>query len=205
MIPLWFRLSWLALLVVLVPVYLHEYGPLNFLWLSSVALVGGCVAAWLESRRLASMLLVAVLLPELVWVLDLALSLLLLGNPVIGAVHYMYNPDIPLHVRLLSLYHLPLPFALLWMVWRLGYDQRAWLWWLPVGWGFLLASYLVAAPERNINWVKGPVGRTQEWVAPELWLAFVMLFLAGLWWLTHRLVLWLDARAGTFSPDGPRR
>ncbi len=200
MIPLWFKLSWLAFLAVLVPVYLQEYGPLNFLWLSSIALVGGCVAAWLENRRLASMLLVAVLLPELVWVLDLVLSLLLLGNPVIGAVHYMYNTDIPLHVRLLSLYHLPLPFALLWMVWRLGYDAQAWKWWLPIGWGVLLASYAVAEEGGNLNWVLGPHGQPQEWVAPELWLAFVVLFCTVMWWLTHRLVRWVYRWFGGARP-----
>ncbi|WP_019623503.1 hypothetical protein [Thioalkalivibrio thiocyanoxidans] len=204
MIPLWFKLVYLAFLMVLVPVYLAEYGPLNFLWLSNIALLGGCMAAWLESRRLAGMLLVAVAVLEMGWVADFVLSLVLLGNPPFGTVDYMYDPDTPLHVRLLSLYHLPLPFVLIWMVWRLGYDPRVWRNWVPLGLILLLISYVLSTPEDSVNWALGPAGHPQEWMAPELWIGLVMISCVIVWWLTHRLALWGFGRAGRVVQPGHR-
>jgi len=37
----------------------------------------------------------------------------------------MFNPDVPLFVRGLSSFHGWLPFVLMWLVWRPGYDRRA--------------------------------------------------------------------------------
>lgn len=188
MIPLWFKLAYLAFVAVLVPVYLLEHGWMNFLWLSNVALFGGLVAAWLESPRLASMMLVAVLLLETGWIVDFLGSLLLLGTTPFGAVDYMYNPDIALHVRLLSLYHLLLPLVLLWLVWRLGYDRAAWKLWMPMGLLVLVLSFLLSSPERNVNWVWGPGGEPQQWMPPEAWLGVVLIFCGLVWWITHLLV-----------------
>ena len=38
-IPLWLKLAYSAFVAVLVPYYLHQYGPLNFLWFCDVALL----------------------------------------------------------------------------------------------------------------------------------------------------------------------
>lgn len=196
MIPLWFKLAYLAFVAVLVPVYLLEHGWMNFLWLSNVALFGGLVAAWLESPRLASMMLVAVLLLETGWIVDFLGSLLLLGTTPFGAVDYMYNPDIALHVRLLSLYHLLLPLVLLWLVWRLGYDRAAWKLWMPMGLFVLVLSFLLSSPERNVNWVWGPGGEPQQWMPPEAWLGVVLIFCGLVWWITHLLVEHVGRRWG---------
>lgn len=196
MIPLWFKLAYLAFVAVLVPVYLLEHGWMNFLWLSNVALFGGLVAAWLESPRLASMMLVAVLLLETGWIVDFLGSLLLLGTTPFGAVDYMYNPDIALHVRLLSLYHLLLPLVLLWLVWRLGYDRAAWKLWMPMGLLVLVLSFLLSSPERNVNWVWGPGGEPQQWMPPEAWLGVVLIFCGLVWWITHLLVEHVGRRWG---------
>lgn len=196
MFPLPFKLVYLAFVILLVPVYAVEHGWLNFLWLSNVALIGGLVAAWLEDRRLASMLLVAVAMPELAWVVDFVLSLILGGSAPLGIVHYMYNPEIPLFVRLLSLYHLPLPFVLIWMVWRLGYDPDAWKPWLAAGWAILLLTYLLSAPDQNVNWVWGPVGEPQQWMPPIAWLGLVMVICGVVWWVTHRIAMFVFRRTG---------
>ncbi|AGA32841.1 putative transmembrane protein [Thioalkalivibrio nitratireducens DSM 14787] len=204
MIPLWFKLAYLAFIVVLVPVYSVEHGLVNFLWLSNVALLGGLLAAWLESARVASMVLLAVLLPELGWIVDFLGSLLLLGPTPLGVVDYMYNPEIALFVRLLSLYHLLLPFVLLWLVWRLGYDRAAWKLWIPIGLSILLLSFLFSSPERNVNWVWGPGGEPQEWMSPHAWLMVVMVFCAVLWWATHVLVGHVLRRVADRAPPRVR-
>lgn len=189
MIPLWFRLCYLIFVAMLVPAYALEYGPVHFLWFSNVALIGGLLAAWLESPRLASMMAVAVALLEIPWVFDFLLSLALGGSTPLGIVDYMYNPDIALHLRLLSLYHLLLPFVLLWMVWRLGYDREAWKIWVSAGCTILLLSVWLPSPERNINWVWGPWGQAQDWTSPYVWFGIVLTVCLSAWWLTHRVLL----------------
>ena len=189
MIPLWFKLSYLVFVVALVPAYTLEHGLVNFLWFSNVALLGGLLAAWMESRRLASMMAVAVALLEMGWIFDFLLSLALGGPTPLGIVDYMYDPDIARHVRLLSLYHLLLPFVLFWMVWRLGYDREAWEVWVFVGCAILLLSFWLSTPERNINWGWGPGGQAQEWTSPYVWLGIVLAVCCAAWWLTHRALL----------------
>ena len=189
MIPLWFKLSYLVFVVALVPAYTLEHGLVNFLWFSNVALMGGLLAAWLESRRLASMMAVAVALLEMAWIFDFLLSLALGGPTPLGIVDYMYDPDIALHVRLLSLYHLLLPFVLFWMVWRLGYDREAWKIWVSAGCAILLLSFWLSSPERNINWVWGLGGHAQEWTSPYVWLGIVLAVCFAAGWLTHRALL----------------
>lgn len=39
----------------------------------------------------------------------------------------MFEASPPRYLRALSLFHVPLPIGLLWLVTRLGYDRRAWL------------------------------------------------------------------------------
>ena len=126
MIPLWLKISHTLFVAVLVPVYWLRYGPANFLWACDIALLVTVVALWRESRLLASMMAVAVLLPELLWNLDFFLRLIT-GRDVIGldATGYMFNPQPPLPVRLLSLFHVFLPPLFLWLVRRLGYQARA--------------------------------------------------------------------------------
>lgn len=194
MLPLWFKISYLAFVVLLIPVYILQYGPVNFLWFSNVALMGGLLAAWLESRTIASMMLVSVALLELGWIADFLIGLLLGGTTPIGLVAYMFNPEIPLLVRGLSLYHLPLPFVLFWMVWRLRYDTEAWRPWILIGWGILILTYFLTTPDRNVNWVLGPVGEEQRWMPDWLWLVIVMAGCALIWWLTHKLLTIILAR-----------
>lgn len=202
MLPLGFKLAYTAFVAVLLPVYADEHGWVNFLWFSNVALLGGLLAAWTESARLAGMFVIAVVLLELIWLLDFLIGLVLGGNPVFGLVDYMFDPLLPLHVRLLSLYHVPMPFVLLWMTWRLGYDPRAWRYWVPAGWIILLATFFLSNPRDNVNWVYGPVGEGQQVLPAWLWLAILMLACAAIWWLTHRLLLWGMRRFGRVMSAG---
>lgn len=187
-LPLWPKLLYTAFVMVLVPVYTLAYGLLNFLWFSNLALFTGLAAIWLENRWLVSAALVAVLLPETVWIIDFLASLPT-SQPPLGLVEYMHDSTIPLAIRALSLYHLPLPFVLLWMVWRLGYEPRAWNHLLlPAGYTVLLLSLWMSTPESSVNWVLGPWREPQPWMHPMLWFSLVVAGSTVLWWLTHQLV-----------------
>lgn len=176
-------------MVVLLPVSVHQYGWLNLLWLSNLALVAGLAALWLEGPRIASMIAVAVLIPELGWIVGYISGLLRGGDPWLGVTAYMFNPDIPIGVRALALYHVVLPWLILWMVWRLGYDRGAFRQWLPLGWALLLLSWLLTGSERNLNWTWGPLDPTAG-LAPRLgWLLILGGCATLVWWLTHLALL----------------
>jgi hypothetical protein len=168
------QLAYTLFLAVLVPAYWDFYGPANFLWICDLALLISAAALWGQSRFLASMQLVAVLLPSLIWVADL-LTRLATGRFLTGWTHYMFRADIPLFIRGLSLFHGWFPLLLLWAVGRLGYDGRGWQAQTVLTWAVLPVCYFFTAPVRGLNGVFGPGGQPQTWVAPEVWLALMML------------------------------
>src|SRR5436853_4057131 len=69
-IPLYLKLLLTAFVAVLVPFYLHAYGPTNFLYFCDVALLMTLAALWLESPLLVSMAAVGITLPQTLWVVD---------------------------------------------------------------------------------------------------------------------------------------
>jgi hypothetical protein len=190
-IPLAVKLAYTAFVAALVPCYGAFYGPANFLWLCDIALLMTVVALWCESPFLASMALVAVLMPCLAWLADF-LCRLTTGVFLTRMTHYIFLPSqqVPLHIRAFSLYHAWLPFLLLWGVWRLGYDRRAWLAQVLLTWAVLPVCYWFTNPSRALNGVFGPSGEhEQTWMAPGLWLALVMLLYPVCVYLPAHLVL----------------
>lgn len=176
MIPLSIKIACTLFVAVLVPVYWVHNGPAHFLWWSDIALLTLVVALWRESRLLASMMAVAVLLPELAWNLDFFTRLIAgRGLTDLDATGYMFNPAQPLWLRGLSLFHVFLPLLLVWMLYRLGYDRRAWLAATLLCWVVLPATYLFTDPARNINWVFGWGDQSQTWLPAPLYLAGLML------------------------------
>ena len=67
-IPLAAKVAGAAFLAVLIPIYLHTYGPANFLWFCDTALVLTVAGMWLESSLLISMCSVGILLGDWIWV-----------------------------------------------------------------------------------------------------------------------------------------
>ena len=153
-VTLGFALLFTAMTAVIVPVYYVKHGPANFLWFSDLALFGLLAALWLENATIASMVALAVLIPEMVGVASFVGGLVF-GNSFSTLAAYMFDASIPRYLRALSLFHLALPPAIVWMLYRYGYDPRA----LPattlVAWLVLPASLALAPPEKNINWVRG--------------------------------------------------
>jgi hypothetical protein len=195
-ISLWVKVVYTLFLAVLIPVYWHHYGPANFLWFSDLSLFLGLPALWLESPFLASMAAVSVLLPELVWLVDF-LGQLLTGYQLVGLAAYMFDARLPRYLRALSLFHVPLPFFLVWLVWKLGYDRWAWLAQVPLCWLVLLATYFFTDPNENINWAFGPGPRPQHRLPSWAYLLVVMLFFPACIYLPTHLVL-----QAVFPPPG---
>lgn len=166
------KLAYAAFVCLLVPVYWRAYGPGNFLWFSDIALFVTLVALWARSALLASMAAVGVLALELLWTIDF-----LTGGRLVGLAGYMFDPDKPLYLRGLSMFHLLLPPILLWLLYRLGYDRRALVAQTILAWIVLPLTYLTTDPEQNINWVFGPGVNPQDRISPSLYLGLQMIAL----------------------------
>src|SRR5262245_5013467 len=132
-LPLWSKLLFTAFVTVLVPYYWRAYGPTNFLYYCDLALFFPLAAFWTEKSIFASMPAVGILLPQAIWCTDFLSTAV--GRPITGMTGYMYDPGLSPFTRGLSFFHFWLPFLLGWMVWRLGYDRRAFLGWTVLPWG----------------------------------------------------------------------
>jgi hypothetical protein len=200
-IPLWVKWLYTAFVGVLVPHYLRSYGPTNFLYYCDIALFMALAAVWSERPLWASMPAVGILLPQALWMIDLiGVSA---GLPVTGMTAYMFDPGIPLFTRALSLFHFWLPLFLVWLVWRLGYDRRAFWAWTVLAWALMLVCYfLMPAPPApannpnlpvNINYVYGlSDSGPQNWMPALVYLTLLMVGLPLCMFLpTHLLLSWI--------------
>jgi hypothetical protein len=200
LIPLWLKLAYTAFVVVLVPYYWTTYGPTNFLYFCDVALLMTVPALWLESPLLASMPLVGILVPQLIWQVDFLAGLF--GVELTGMTAYMFNENLSLFARGLSFFHFWLPLLLLAIVWRLGYDRRALAGWTVLAWALQLVCYFAmpAPPPSadnpnlpvNINYVYGfSDNAAQTWAPPGVFFALMMIGLPVLVFVpTHFLLRW---------------
>ena len=161
---LW-KIAYTVFVLLIVEIWRRHYGWRNLLWFSDIALIGAVPAWWFESAAITSVLAVAVLLPELLWNVDFVLRLAL-RRRVTGLTDYMFEPERPRLLRGLSLFHVPLPFLLLWLLAEYGYDASVGLpGAIMLGAVVLPWSRMVSTPERNINWTHGLGARRSAWPA----------------------------------------
>lgn len=223
LIPLWVKIAYTAFMAVLLPIYLKNYGPTNFLYFCDVAAIMTVAAIWLESPLLLSAALVGIFLPQMLWVIDFLVEVAgrLVGQDwhLTGMTKYMFKP--PFFLRFLSFFHFWLPFLLLWLVWRVGYDRRGVLLWSAMMWVLLTVCYAwmpPPSPEKdpitqaqlrepnipvNINYVYNIASdeKPQEWMDPDLYLAAYMAALMVIYVVTHLMFApWIPAPARRASP-----
>jgi len=180
-IPDWFR--WVALLWLAVwfAAYWHAWGLANFLHLCDIAVILTCIGLFTNNALLVSSQAISSVLIDLVWTLDVT-ARFFLGHHLIGGTEYLFNAATPLWARLLSLFHIVLPFILLWSLARLRYDRRGWKLQSAILLPVLIASRFVT-PEQNLNFaVKDPFLHRSYGPAPThlaityLFLVFVVYF-----------------------------
>jgi hypothetical protein len=197
-LPLILKLSFTGFMAVLVPVYWHYYGPTNFLYFCDMALFITLAAVWMENKILASMAAVGILIPQLLWCADFGAHLF--GSNLVGMTDYMFNPKRPLFLRGLSLFHGWLPFMLIYMVGKLGYDRRAFAGWTFLAWASMLFAYAFLPPAGavlpnpqtpvNVNYVYGlSDSAPQTWMPSYAWLATMMGTLPVVFYLPAHLTL----------------
>ena len=186
-IPLSAKVAVTVFLAVLVPIYLRTYGPTNFLWFCDAALLLTVAGMWWESPLLISMCAVGILLPQCLWLADFGCNLL--GIHFLGLTGYMFDQQLPLFTRGLSLFHGWLPLLLVWLLFRLGYDKRALFAWTGLAAALGFVCYFFTPPAGahpadpdlpiNINYLYGfSDQQPQHWVNQNF---YVVLWLGVLW------------------------
>ena len=155
------KLLYSAFMAVLIPVYLYRYGWTNFLYFCDLALLLALAGLWLDDPLPISMSAVGILLPQTLWVADYIFNLF--GLRTTGLTNYMFESHRSRFLRGLSLFHGWLPFLLLYLVWEMGYDGRAFVAWTALSCVVLPICYFLmpkAQPDPgmtpvNINLVWG--------------------------------------------------
>jgi len=207
-IPLAAKVAGTAFLAVMVPVYLHTYGPTNFLWFCDAALILTVAGMWLESSLLISMCAVGILLPQCLWLADFGSHLL--GFHFLNLTSYMFDPHLPPFTRGLSLFHGWLPLLLVWLLIRVGYDKRALSAWTILVTALVLICYFFTPPAGahlanhntpiNLNYVYGfNDQQPQQWVNQNLY----VVLLVGVLWLVAFLPTHLALRK-IYAAASPR-
>jgi hypothetical protein len=188
-VPLWLKLAYTAFLAVMIPIYWLNYGPTNFLYFCDVALLLTLVGIWKEDALLISIPAVGILMPQFLWCVDYIVQFA--GGKMTGMTAYMFNEKSSLFLRGLSFFHGWLPFLLLYLVRKLGYDVRAAIGWSVICVMLCLTAYFLMPPAgavlaspnipRNINYVFGmDDAKPQSMLPPILYLGAWMAALIGI-------------------------
>ena len=197
-IPLWLKTAYTAFLAVMIPVYWINYGPTNFLYFCDIALLLTLVGIWREDALLISLPAVGILLPQALWCVDFLVQLC--GGRITGMTGYMFEEHRSLFLRGLSLFHGWLPFLLIYLVRKTGYDRRAFAGWTIITVALCLIAYfllpeagaVLADPKipRNINYVFGmDDAKPQELLPAPVYLAAWITALIGIIFVpTHFLL-----------------
>ena len=152
-LPLWLKIAWTVWLMVWAPVYWRQYGAQNFLFFCDLGNVLIGIGLWLESALIFSWVAAGLLFFQMLYIIDLA-GALISGRHWIGGTEYMFDPGLPLYIRLLSLFHVVTPPLLLWAIWKLGYDGRGWKFQTLMAWIVVPINHFWR-PEQNVNWARG--------------------------------------------------
>jgi hypothetical protein len=201
-IPLWLKIGYTLWVIAWIILYARFVTWQHYLWLCHLGNVVIVIGLWTENGLLLSWQALSLLFADLVWTIDFLIGLTF-GQTPLGSAWYMFAPeaDFPRLQKALALFHLFLPMLLIWCVWRFGYDRRAL--WLQVATCVIIfpISFLVSAPDDNINWVYGPFGNVQHTVSPPLYLlAAIPAYLLVLYGPSHLLLCLLAPRPRGRTP-----
>ena len=190
-IPLWLKIAWTVWVLCWIPIYWRQYGAQNFLYFCDLGNLIIAVGLWTESALLFSSQAVGLLLFQTLYCIDLV-GALASGRHLIGGTEYMFDPGLPLYVRLLSLFHVVTPPLLLWAIWRLGYDPRGWKLQTLICWVVVTINHFWR-PQMDVNWARGLFFREQHVMPGWLYLlGYLVVVPAVVYWPTHRtLMLWV--------------
>jgi hypothetical protein len=173
--------------------YWRQIGAQNFLFFCDLGNVLIGIGLWLESPLIFSWAASGLLLFQTIYTVDFA-GALLTAHHIVGGTEYMFDPALPLTIRLLSLFHVVTPPLLLWAIWRLGYDRRGWKFQTLMSW-VVVPINSFWRPQHDVNWARGLFFHEQH-VMPGS--AYLVLYLVAVpllvYFPTHLFLKWLTQR-----------
>jgi len=217
-VPLWLKLGWTVWVIAWVPLYWKQYGAQNFLFFCDLGNLFIMAGLWLESSLIFSWQATGLLLFQTLYIVDLVGAVLTAGftvgshvggrhleRHIIGGTEYMFDPNLPLSIRLLSLFHVVTPPLLLWAIWRLGYDRRGWLCQTLTAWIVIPINYFWR-PGFDVNWARGPFSREQHAVPGMLYLlGYLVVVPLCVYFPTHLILQGWAKRRGFLVPGKEMR
>jgi len=185
--PPWIR--WLALifLALWLTIYLNYWGPTTFLFLCDIAVILTCIGIFTGNALLLSSQALSSLVVDTMWLLDIATKLLF-NRHIVGGTDYFFDPNYPLWVRLISLFHVAMPFILIAAVRRTGYDRRALKLQFAIAAAAMIASRF-ADPYKNINFVFADPFLHKQWGPVPIHVAAMLLGLTIVIYIPTHAVL----------------
>ncbi|MFY9950233.1 MAG: hypothetical protein WAK27_16160 [Candidatus Sulfotelmatobacter sp.] len=191
-IPLWLKVVWTACVIAWVPFYWRQYGSQNFLFFCDLGNLFIVAALWLESALIFSWQATGLLVFQILFTIDLGVAFLS-GRHLIGGTEFMFDPQVPLPIRLLSLFHVVTPPLLLWAIHRVGYDPRGWKYQTLTAWIIVPINYLWR-PQYDVNWARGLFFHEQHAVPGAVYLlAYLIIVPTVIYYPTHRFLLFCFA------------
>lgn len=192
-LPLWLKVTWTLAVLVWAPLYWRYYGAQNFLFFCDLGNLLIAAGLWLESPLVFSWQACGLLVFQTLFTLDLA-GTLLIGRHLIGGTEFMFDPSVPLFLRLLSLFHVVTPPLLVWAIRRLGYDSEGWKYQTLTAWIVVPICYFWR-PGADVNWARGPWGHEQHLMpGPVYLLGYLVLIPLLVYWPTHLGLEWWSGR-----------
>jgi hypothetical protein len=132
-----------------------------------------CAGLWWGSARLLSAQALSSLVIDTTWVVDVV-ARLVTGRHLIGGTEYMWDPQFPLWVRLLSLFHVAWPPLLLYAIRRTRYDPRALVFQSALTGVLLVLSRALSTPAENLNYSWADPFLKRGWGPAPLHLALML-------------------------------
>lgn len=188
-VPLWVKIPYTVLVLAVIAVYWRMYGPANFLWFSDIAFFGMAYAMWRDDALFPSMMAIGVLPLEFVWTFSY-LSGFVSGDGTtwMGVGDYMFDDNLALWLRGLSLFHFAMIGSVIYMVARKGYDVRALVPQTVLAMAVLVATHLWGIRADNPNMIYPP-GNTGALISQPLYSVLQPLVLFGFIILPMHLLL----------------
>jgi hypothetical protein len=180
-VPYKVKMSYYAFMAFMFPVYITHYPLINFVNLCQVHLFLVLAGFLTDKHIFISMSALGIIILQLFWCLDFICETM--GINFIGGTKYMYNSDMPLYVRILSLYHGWFPFFLIYLINHIGYNKRALYPQLILSNSVCILSYYNNYLYiNNINMMK------------DIGIFGLFIISPTILFTTHRFLLWWDYR-----------
>ncbi len=195
-IPLWLKLIFTILFLVTIPSNIIHYSAINLLWFCDIAIIITFFGLWFESSLLVSTAALSSIATQLVWQVDYFFHLVT-GNRLFGFSDYMFDATLTTFNKAVSMFHVWMPYMLLYSLRILRYNRTALLVQTLIACIAILLSFLLTkdmfGPAGNLNKVYGLSDKEpQTWMEPWLWLIVVMAYCFLCIYLPmHFLFAWL--------------